>query len=139
MRDDLLGHAAVVAARHAGRAERERRLAGETVRALVDAGFARHFVSRARGGAEGGFAELVHRSAQLAERGCPSAAWCAALLAAHGRIASYLPSRGRGEVWAQGPDARIAAALFPPAGSAVPAAGGGLLLSGYWKCASGVA
>ncbi|GHH83748.1 hypothetical protein GCM10018781_71590 [Kitasatospora indigofera] len=137
MRDDLLGHAAVVAARNAGRAERERRLCGETVQALVDAGFARHFVPRRWGGEEGGFAELVARSAVLAERGCPCAAWCGALLAAHGRIASFLPERGRAQVWAQGPDARIAAALAPPAGTVLPVPGG-LLLSGRWECASGV-
>ncbi|MFE3044802.1 acyl-CoA dehydrogenase family protein [Kitasatospora indigofera] len=137
MRDDLLGHAAVVAARNAGRAERERRLCGETVQALVDAGFARHFVPRRWGGEEGGFAELVARSAVLAERGCPCAAWCGALLAAHGRIASFLPERGRAQVWAHGPDARIAAALAPPAGTALPVPGG-LVLSGRWTCASGV-
>ncbi|MFD7989483.1 oxidoreductase [Kitasatospora indigofera] len=137
MRDDLLGHAAVVAARNAGRAERERRLCGETVQALVDAGFARHFVPRRWGGEEGGFAELVARSAVLAERGCPCAAWCGALLAAHGRIASFLPERGRAQVWAHGPDARIAAALAPPAGTVLPVAGG-LVLSGRWTCASGV-
>ncbi|MFE3110285.1 oxidoreductase [Kitasatospora indigofera] len=137
MRDDLLGHAAVVAARNAGRAERERRLCGETVQALVDAGFARHFVPRRWGGEEGGFGELVARSAVLAERGCPCAAWCGALLAAHGRIASFLPERGRAQVWAHGPDARIAAALAPPAGTALPVAGG-LVLSGRWTCASGV-
>ncbi|MFD0264790.1 hypothetical protein ACFVH7_41760, partial [Kitasatospora indigofera] len=118
-------------------AERERRLCGETVQALVDAGFARHFVPRRWGGEEGGFGELVARSAVLAERGCPCAAWCGALLAAHGRIASFLPERGRAQVWAHGPDARIAAALAPPAGTALPVAGG-LLLSGRWTCASGV-
>lgn len=129
-----------VAARAAAAAsadgERDRRLAPPVVAALVDAGFARHFVPREHGGAEGGFGELLDATAAVAE-GCASAAWCAVLYAAHGRYASRLPAAGRRAVWAGGPDARIAAGLMPPAGSA-EAVRGGWRVEGRWPYVSGV-
>lgn len=128
--------AARVAAASSAEGERERRLAPAVVAALVDAGFARHFVPREHGGAEGGFGELLDATAAVAE-GCASAAWCAALWAAHGRYAARLPAAGRRAVWAGGPDARIAAALAPPAGSAEPVFGG-WRLTGRWSYVSGV-
>ncbi|ROR34009.1 acyl-CoA dehydrogenase family protein [Kitasatospora cineracea] len=135
---DAAARAATIAARDADRADQERRLAGHTFDALVAAGFARHFVPRRWGGTEGGFADLVHRAAALAEDGCPSAAWCAALLAAHGRFAAFLPARGQQELWGATPDVRIAAAISPPAGTAEPLPAGGWRLSGQWRYASGV-
>jgi alkylation response protein AidB-like acyl-CoA dehydrogenase len=128
--------AAQVAAASAAEGERERRLAPAAVAALVDAGFARHFVPREHGGAEGGFAELLDAAAAVAE-GCASAAWCGALWAAHGRYAARLPAAGRRAVWGGGPDVKIAAALVPPAGSA-EAVPGGWRLTGRWSYVSGV-
>ncbi|MFD9336125.1 acyl-CoA dehydrogenase family protein [Streptomyces sp. NPDC060028] len=66
---------------------------------------------------------------------CPSAAWCAALLAAHGRLAAHLPQEAQEELWQESPDVSIAAAVVPPSGdlAKVP---GGWRLSGRWTMAS---
>ncbi|MEU3771905.1 acyl-CoA dehydrogenase family protein [Streptomyces sp. NPDC032472] len=131
--------AAEAAARHAAASERKRNLQPEVADAIRRAGFARHFVPQRWGGAAGTFAELLDAVAAVGAH-CTSAAWCAALAAAHGRLASYLPARGRDELWAPdgpGPDALIAAAVVPPAGE-VAAEGDGWRLSGRWNYASGV-
>jgi alkylation response protein AidB-like acyl-CoA dehydrogenase len=136
----LTEDAVLCAARAAGRsaqaAERDRRPAPEVVTALREAGLARHFVPRRWGGAEGGFAALITATALIAEE-CASAAWCGMLWAAHGRYAARLPEEGQRELWGEGPDTLIAAALAPPAGTTrqVP---GGWLLEGRWDCVSGV-
>ncbi|WKU46062.1 acyl-CoA dehydrogenase family protein [Streptomyces sp. VNUA116] len=112
------------------------RLPGETADALRDAGFARHFVPRCYGGSEGTFAEFLSATATVAAV-CASTAWCAALFAAHGRLASYLPERARQELWGAGPDVRIAASVIPPQGRAT-AGEGGWRLDGSWSYASGI-
>ncbi|WP_424888218.1 acyl-CoA dehydrogenase family protein [Streptomyces sp. XH2] len=112
------------------------RLAGETADAVRDAGFARHFVPRCYGGSEGTFGEFLTATATVAAV-CASTAWCAALFAAHGRLASYLPERARQELWGAGPDVRIAASVIPPQGRAT-AGEGGWRLDGRWSYASGI-
>jgi two-component flavin-dependent monooxygenase len=103
--------------------------------AIVGAGFARHFVPAARGGADGGFAELTAAVARVGE-GDASAAWAASLSAYAGRYAAFLPEAGQAEVWAEGPDTLLAGALIP-SGKAEPAAGG-WRLNGAWPYISGV-
>jgi alkylation response protein AidB-like acyl-CoA dehydrogenase len=127
--------AAEVAARYSDAAETARRLSPEVVRALADAGFARHFVPVGHGGAAGGFAELVSAVAEVG-KGCTAAAWAASLSAYAGRYAAFLPEQGQAEVWAQGPDALLAGALIP-SGKAERVAGG-WRLTGEWKYISGV-
>jgi two-component flavin-dependent monooxygenase len=132
------GQAALTAAANARQAEADRRLGPGTADAITAAGFARHFVPPGWGGAGGGFADLVRRTAEVAE-GCASAAWCGGLWAAHGRFAGYLPEEGQRDIWAASPDVRIAAAVMPPSGTAVPERDGdGWRLRGEWDCASGV-
>ncbi|MGW3121300.1 acyl-CoA dehydrogenase family protein [Streptomyces sp. NPDC001107] len=133
---DAVRRASDTARRNAREALRERRLTDGTVTALADAGFARHFVPRRWGGGEGTFAEVFRAAAAVGE-GCASAAWCAVLWAAHGRFAALLPEEGQKELWAEGPDVRIAAALMPPSGHASRVSGG-WLLQGEWDLASGV-
>ncbi|MFG3288752.1 oxidoreductase [Streptomyces sp. NPDC048179] len=118
------------------RAEEQRRLTPEVAAAITAAGFPRHFVPGRWGGAAGEFGALVTGVAEVAEA-CGSTAWCAALYAAHGRLAAYLPAEGQREVWERGPGARIAAAVVPPQGRAV-AEGDGWRLDGEWRPASGV-
>jgi two-component flavin-dependent monooxygenase len=103
---------------------------------LVRAGFARYFVPADFGGTTGTFAELLDAVALVGE-GCTSAAWCAALQAAHGRLAAHLPRQGQVDLWGGGADIPLAAAVVPPSGelTAVP---GGYLLTGVWSFASGV-
>ncbi|MFF3909992.1 oxidoreductase [Streptomyces sp. NPDC001848] len=116
--------------------ELRRSLTPDVAAAVTHAGFPRHFVPLRWGGAAGEFAPLVAGAAAVAEA-CASTAWCAALYAAHGRLAAYLPIAGQREIWGNGPDVRIAAAVVPPQGSAV-AEGGGWRLDGAWRPASGV-
>ncbi|MFJ1751571.1 ScbA/BarX family gamma-butyrolactone biosynthesis protein [Kitasatospora sp. NPDC088134] len=135
------GRAAVAAARRAAFADgagahARRRLSAPVADALVRAGFARHFVPAWYGGAAGSFADLLRASVEVAE-GCPSAGWCGALYAAHGRLAGYLPGRAGQELWGSGPDAVIAAAVTPPRVDAEPVRGG-WRLTGAWRPASGV-
>ncbi|MEU9072192.1 oxidoreductase [Streptomyces sp. NPDC048109] len=113
-----------------------RRLTPELAEALTEAGFARHFVPRRFGGSAGRFASVLAATAEVAEE-CASTAWCGALFAAHGRLAAYLPEEGQAELWAQGPDVRIAAAVNPPSGT-THAVAGGWRLAGRWGLASGV-
>ncbi|MET9504244.1 acyl-CoA dehydrogenase family protein [Streptomyces sp. NPDC006622] len=127
--------ARTTAHRTAAEVERLNRLTGELARAVTDAGFARHFVPHRWGGVAGTFTELVAAVAVLGQA-CASTAWCAALYAAHGRLAAYLPVTGQRELWEAGPDVRLAAAVVPPSGEAV-ASTGGWRLTGRWGFASG--
>ncbi|MGA5128311.1 acyl-CoA dehydrogenase family protein [Streptomyces olivoreticuli] len=124
------------ARRDARLAEDQRRLTPDTADAVRAAGFARHFVPRRWGGHEGTFTDFLAATASVAGA-CASAAWCAALYAAHGRLASYLPEQGQQDLWGAGPDVRIAASVVPPQGEATPHPGG-WHLSGRWAYASGV-
>ncbi|MFJ6696358.1 oxidoreductase [Streptomyces sp. NPDC091272] len=130
--DALVAHALA----DRGELPRRRRLAGAVAGAVVEAGFARHFVPGRFGGRAGGFGELLDASAGVAEA-CASTAWCATLYAAHGRLAAYLPEAGQCDLWGAGPDVRIAASIVPPQGEATAAAGG-WRLTGSWGFASGV-
>ncbi|MCX4906885.1 acyl-CoA dehydrogenase family protein [Streptomyces sp. NBC_00878] len=124
-----------VAAAYAAQADTDRRLAPEPVKALLAAGFARHFVPERRGGQEGGFTELLDAVSVLAE-GCTSTAWIASLGAQVGRMAAFLPEEGGGAVWREGPDTLLVGGLVP-SGSAT-ATDGGWLLDGAWPYVSGV-
>jgi alkylation response protein AidB-like acyl-CoA dehydrogenase len=128
--------AADAAGRGARAADQDRRLDPATVAVLKEAGLARHFVPRRWGGQEGTFAELVAATVRIAER-CSSAAWCGMLWAAHGRFAARLPEQAQRELWRNGPDVSISAALVPPSGAARPVPGG-WSLDGRWDCVSGV-
>lgn len=133
---DRLQDVAAQGALYATESERARTLHPAVVQALTDAGFARHFVPARFGGTTGSFGELLDAVALVGE-GCTSAAWCAALQAAHGRLAAHLPEAGRADLWRAGPDVPIAAAVVPPAGELLPVAGG-YRLTGRWNLASGV-
>ncbi|MFI9205647.1 oxidoreductase [Streptomyces sp. NPDC053048] len=116
--------------------ERLHRLTPELAEAITDAGFARHFVPRRWGGTAGTFTAALWAVAAVGET-CASTSWCAALYAAHGRLAAYLPEAAQYELWGDTPDVRIAAAVVPPAGEAT-ATDGGWRLAGRWSYASGV-
>ncbi|WP_332253402.1 acyl-CoA dehydrogenase family protein, partial [Saccharomonospora saliphila] len=93
---DSAAEVASTAGRYAAEAEHHRRLSEQVVKHLVSAGFARHFVPRRFGGAEGTVEELARAVAVVAER-CPSAGWCASLTAGAARMGAYLPERGQRE------------------------------------------
>ncbi|MEV4217492.1 hydrolase [Nonomuraea sp. NPDC049725] len=126
---------AKLAGERAAEAEAARRLPEDVVAAILDAGFARHFVPRGHGGHEAAFTELRRALATVGES-CASASWCALIVATSGRMAAYLPAEGQAEVWSEGPDAAISAALVP-SGTAEETSGG-WRLSGEWHFLSGV-
>jgi alkylation response protein AidB-like acyl-CoA dehydrogenase len=135
---ELAGRASSIAAMvadHAAKAETARRLTPETAQAILDAGFARHFVPARWGGAEGSFAEYVQGVAALA-RADASAGWCASLAAAVGRMAGFLPEAGQRALWSGGPDTLVVSGLIP-AGSAIEV-DGGWILEGSWPYVSEV-
>ncbi|MFI9812613.1 acyl-CoA dehydrogenase family protein [Saccharothrix variisporea] len=127
--------AAATAGRFAEEAERDRALRPEVAKALVAAGFARHFVPRRWGGAEGCAVDLLEAAALVGEQ-CASAAWCGSLTAGAARMGVFLPERGQAELWADGPDAVVAGALIPS--GRARAVDGGWRLSGEWSFTSGV-
>ncbi|RFC71512.1 MULTISPECIES: acyl-CoA dehydrogenase family protein [unclassified Streptomyces] len=133
---DAVWQAAEAASAASAMADRSGRLSPDVVDAITDAGFPRYFAPRAQGGGEGAFAPLFDATVGVA-RGCASAAWCAMLWATHGRFTAFLPDEGRQEVWSRSPDVRIAAAVVPPAGRAVPRRDG-WTVTGTWNFASGV-
>ncbi|MFC0436781.1 acyl-CoA dehydrogenase family protein [Kutzneria buriramensis] len=126
---------AALAAKHATTADRDRRVPAEVAEAVVEAGFARHFVPASRGGDAGSFTELTRAVAAVGE-GCTATAWIAALLAAAARMTAHLPDEGQAEVWSDGADTVVVAALVP-FGKAEPVEGG-WRLSGEWPYISGV-
>ncbi|WP_327174066.1 oxidoreductase [Streptomyces sp. NBC_01335] len=133
---DVRSTLAAAARRDAWGAEQRRRLGPEVAAALADAGFPRHFVPTRWRGTAGSFAGLLADASAAAEN-CAATGWCAALYAAHGRLAAYLPEQGQRDLWAQGPDVLIAASVVPPQGRA-EAVSGGWRLDGQWRLASGV-
>ncbi|MCK7625836.1 hydrolase [Streptomyces sp. RS10V-4] len=124
-----------VAGKLAAEADARRRLSPQVAGELLAAGFARHFVPAAHGGAQGTFTDLVGALHDTA-RACASAAWCGLIYATSGRMAAYLPGEGRAALWADGPDRPIAAALVP-GGTATPVAGG-WRLTGQWQPLSAI-
>jgi alkylation response protein AidB-like acyl-CoA dehydrogenase len=113
----------------------DRRLSPDVFKAILDAGFMRHFVSPAHGGRGGTFAELLPAVATIGET-CAASAWCASLFAHTPRFVEYLPAEGRAEVWADGPDAAVVGSVVP-FGEAT-AEGDGWRVSGRWPYMSGI-
>ncbi|MFE1951190.1 hydrolase [Streptomyces sp. NPDC059524] len=124
---------AELAAGLAERAEQERRVDPGVLRAVVDAGFARHFVPAAHGGTESTYGELARAVPVLGAR-CPATAWSAAIVASLSRMAAYLPEAGRKEVWREGPDTVVVGSVSPV--GRARAASGGWRVSGTWPYVS---
>ena len=130
---------AVAAAEHTARTEAARDLPPEVVGAVVEAGFARHFVPERFGGSSGpggpDYRGVLEATAAVGF-GCASTAWFASLTASLGRMAAFLPEEAQQALWADGPDPVIVGALIP-SGRALPAPGG-WRVSGTWQYVSGV-
>ncbi len=119
--------------------EELRRLPGETLVNLHEAGLFRLLQPATVGGAELPLQALVEVSAELA-RSCASTAWVLANLASHHWMLGMWPQEAQQAVWgAQGERAHelIGASLIFPAGRAVPCAEG-YRLNGCWGFASGI-
>jgi two-component flavin-dependent monooxygenase len=127
---------AEIATKHSADMEMGRRLAGEVVAAVVNAGFARHFVPARWGGDDGDFGSQLDAVALLGEH-CPATSWFASLTTGLSRMAAYLPAEGQAALWADGPDPIIVGALMP-IGKAELAGTDGWLLRGRWPYVSGI-
>lgn len=126
---------AALAAECAVQADAAGRMDPRVVDAVLEAGFARHFVPRRWGGVSGTFDGLLGAVVRLG-RACPSTAWIASLAAAVGRMAGYLPTEGQRQVWRDGPDTLVVASLLPT-GTATEHPGG-WRVRGRWPFVSAV-
>lgn len=124
-----------LAASRARRAEQQCLLDPGVLRAVVRAGFARHFVPAAHGGTASTYAELAAAVTAVGAR-CPATAWTASVLASLSRMAAYLPEAGRKELWRDGPDTVVVGSVSP-VGRAHPV-DDGWRVGGTWPYVSGV-
>ena len=115
--------------------EGERRLSSDVIKAMVDAGFMRHFVPIGFGGQAGTFGELLAAVAVIGEK-CAASAWCASLFASSARFIAFFPLAAQQEIWADGPDAAVVCSVIP-FGEAV-AEKDGWRVSGRWPYMSGI-
>src|SRR3954471_12221395 len=123
-----------VAASAARDTERRRRLPGDLVAAMVDAGVYRLLVPEAVGGLEAHPAVLAEVVEALA-RGDGAAGWCAAIGATSGLVGGYLPEEAAREVYS---DPRtVSGGVFAPKGRAEPQGHFGFRVDGRWPFASG--
>ncbi|MGW3482436.1 acyl-CoA dehydrogenase family protein [Rhodococcus indonesiensis] len=108
----------------------------ESIEEIVDAGLGgRILAPRRYGGDELTLDTMYDVSVELG-RACASTAWCAALLPHDAHMVGFFPQCAQDAVWADGPDACIAASLAPAA--AVQKVDGGYRLTGRHGFASGV-
>nr|AEM44243.1 oxygenase [uncultured bacterium] len=124
---------AALAGGYAAGADETGRLEPDVVKAVLAAGFARHFVPAAYGGSSGTFGDLT-RALVTVGTACAATSWSASIVAGVGRMAGFLPAEGRAEVWQDGPDAVVVGSLAPLGrAKAVP---GGFRLTGTWPSIS---
>jgi indole-3-acetate monooxygenase len=125
---------AALASERAAEGERERKLAGDLVEALIEAGFFRLCVPASIGGGEADVATTVEVCEELA-RGDSAAGWCIAVMSTAGMLAAYIPEEAAREVYG---DARsVVGGVFAPKGQAV-ADGDLYTVTGRWPFSSGV-
>jgi alkylation response protein AidB-like acyl-CoA dehydrogenase len=125
---------AALASERAAQGERERKLAGDLVEALIEAGFFRLCVPASIGGGEADVATTVEVCEELA-RGDSAAGWCIAVMSTAGMLAAYIPEEAAREVYG---DARsVVGGVFAPKGQAV-ADGDLYTVTGRWPFSSGV-
>jgi len=119
----------------ARRADDERHLTPEMVDAFAGAHLARVVVPERFGGDGLGFTGVADVAIELG-RASGSMGWVGGFWADHAQWIGLFPDEAQADVWANGPDARVATS-FAPIGR-VEQAGGGWRISGDWPWASGV-
>jgi alkylation response protein AidB-like acyl-CoA dehydrogenase len=117
---------------HAASAERARRVPGESLDALGEAGIFRMMAPKKYGGEEATFQTQCDVLAEIA-RGCPSTSWVATIYSAMGWLASGFPDKAQEEVFADDP--RISG-VFSLTGTAVRR-DGGFVVTGRWPFNTG--
>jgi alkylation response protein AidB-like acyl-CoA dehydrogenase len=128
------GHIAAIARERAVEIELARRVPGDLVDMMREAGLFRILQPGRYGGFEYGYDVFVEMVATIAS-GDGSTGWVYSLGAVYQWMIACYPPEAQDEVW-QGDSRAIAAASWAPAGKAEPRAGG-YGLSGRWSFASG--
>lgn len=119
----------------AARAEAERRVPGESIDEIVDAGLGRALQPARWGGWELGHATAFDIAVEIAAA-CGSTGWCVSLLNIHDWWLAGFPDEAQHDVWHDSPDQNLAAMVYPT-GKALPV-DGGWRLDGRWTLVSGV-
>jgi 3-hydroxy-9,10-secoandrosta-1,3,5(10)-triene-9,17-dione monooxygenase len=138
-REDMIERARALAPRFAERAqaaEDARRIPPESVKEMLDAGFARILLPTRVGGYGLGLDTWFDVTRELSKADA-SHGWCAALITHHAHVIGQFSEQGQNTVWANGPDVAIAGS-FAPVVTATPAAGGYRISSKASPFASGV-
>jgi 3-hydroxy-9,10-secoandrosta-1,3,5(10)-triene-9,17-dione monooxygenase len=136
---DIIDRARGLAQRFAERApaaEEGRRIPSESIKDMIDAGFARTLLPKRAGGYGLGFDAWFDVMRELSKADA-SHGWCAGLIVHHNHIIGQFPEAAQKAVWAEGPDIAIAAS-FAPAAKAVAVDGGYRLTAKGSPFASGV-
>ena len=123
-------------AERAQAAEEARRIPLESVKDMLDAGFARILLPREIGGYGLGFDTWYEVTRELCKADA-SHGWCASLIIHHAHLIAQYPEAGQKSVWAESLDVPIAAS-FAPSAKAVAESGGYRISSAGSPFASGV-
>lgn len=116
-------------------AETERHIPDGWVQRYTEAGLLRTLVPRRWGGYELGFTEAMDVGIEIG-RANGSAGWVLTYYTDHNYLIALWPDEAQAEVWADGPDSRVATSFVPH--GTVERVDGGYTLSGDWPWASGV-
>jgi 3-hydroxy-9,10-secoandrosta-1,3,5(10)-triene-9,17-dione monooxygenase len=135
MKERIVALAPSVRAR-AAELDRLRQVPAETIRELTDAGLFRALTPRRYGGTEVPLVPLFEALTELA-RACTSTGWVGSLLSFHSFLSARYDVRAQDELWANGPDTRIATSVAPN-GEGVLTERGDVRVSGRWSYLSGV-
>ncbi len=117
-------------------AEQARRIPPESVKDMLDAGFARILLPREIGGYGLGFDTWYEVTRELCKADA-SHGWCASLIIHHAHLIAQYPQAGQKAVWAESLDVPIAAS-FAPSAKAAAENGGYRISSAGSPFASGV-
>ena len=137
--DELVARAAALVPllrKNAEQTEQNRRVVGENIDALRDAGLLKVAVPKRFGGHQADFTTFLRIGEQLA-RGDGSTAWVTTLMNVCSWTIGLFPDKAQREVYENNPDARVCGVLAPTATTTY--GDGGLVVTGRWGFASGSA
>ncbi len=117
------------------KAESERHLPDAWVDAYTEAGLLRTLVPKRWGGYGLGFTEAMDVGIEIG-RADGSAGWVLTYYTDHNYLVALYPEDAQAEVWADGPDTRVATSFVPQ--GTVDVVEAGYRISGDWPWASGI-
>ena len=120
--------------KNAAKADEDRRLPDENIKAIQDADLFRMLQPKRFGGMETDFRTKLEVIRELG-RGCGSTSWTVNLLTDSAWLVGMWNEQAQNDVWGSSPDAKIAG-VFPPGGTGTPV-DGGYRVTGRWAYCSG--